>query len=448
MSGYCAHDGRRETVFDESMETLDDKRLRDLQLSRLRNLVDRLLESPSDRPQLSQLGITAGADVDLDTLQRLPFTTKDDVVKRYPTAGTVVNASEVVEWHGSSGTGGRETLIPYTRQDIETWSALCARLLVSAGVSGHSVAANAYGYGLFTGGIGYHYGLGRVGASVVPLGLGSMARLVRLLRDMRIDTLACTPTYAARLVEYFLDIGMDAHESLNLRVGIFGAEAFSEEMRGSLESGLGLRAFDLYGLSEVIGPGVAGECQEERSGLHVNEDHFLLEVVDPTTGRECADGVTGEVVLTTLSKEAGPVLRYRTGDLASVSHRPCACRRTFARISRIQGRRDDMVVINGVNVFPRDIEEVVLASPNLLGEFVVVLSEHGGLPAVVACESAGMDGEARYELEAALAARLGVAVRAATLPQGTLERGDVKRGRRVIAAGTPEASLLVDLLEL
>ncbi|MGV9566233.1 phenylacetate--CoA ligase family protein [Streptomyces sp. NPDC003480] len=434
-------------MFDAKMETLDGERLRELQLSRVQNLVDRLLESPDDRPRLSRLGLASGADVDLDTVKSLPFTTKDDIVERYPTGGTLVGRSEIVEWHGSSGTGGRETLIPYTRRDIDTWSALCARLLVSAGVSENSIAANAYGHGLFTGGIGYHYGLGRVGASVVPLGLGPMPRLVRLLRDMKVDTLACTPTYAARLIEYLSDIGMDPHESMNLRVGIFGAEAFSEKMRGSLESGLGLRAFDLYGLSEVTGPGVAGECRE-RSGLHVNEDHFLLEIVDPATGEECADGVTGEIVLTTLSKEAGPVLRYRTGDLASVSRRPCACGRTFARISRIQGRRDDMIVVNGVNVFPRDIEEVVLTSPKLSGEFVVVLAEHGGSPAVVACESAGLDREERYGLEAALVARLGVTVRVATVPPGSLKQGDVKRGRRVLTAGTPEASALVDRFEL
>ncbi|TQJ01654.1 phenylacetate--CoA ligase family protein [Amycolatopsis cihanbeyliensis] len=431
-------------MFDEMMETLNRERLRNLQLSRLRNLIDRLLVSPNDRPRLRSLGLTSGEDVDLNTLKRLPFTTKDDVVDRYQVAETLVD--EIVEWHGSSGTGGRETLIPYTRRDIKTWGALCARLLVSAGISEKSIVANAYGYGLFTGGLGYHYGLGCVGASVVPLGLGPMARLVRLMRDMQIDTLACTPTYASRILEYLKVTGMDPRESMNLCVGVFGAETFSEEMRGALETGLGLCAFDLYGLSEVTGPGVAGECRE-RAGLHVNEDHFLLEVIDPTTGKECADGVTGEVVLTTLSKEAKPVLRYRTGDLASVSHHLCPCRRTFARISRIQGRLDDMVIINGVNIFPRDIEEVVFASPHLSGEFIVVLSEHGSR-AVVACESAGMDREARYEVEAALAARLGIAVRAATIPQGSLERGDMKRGRRVITAGTPEASSLLNQLEL
>lgn len=426
-------------MFDERTETMDRELLVAVQTKRLRSLMDRIVASPESGQRYRDVGVTAGSEIDLESLGALPFMTKSDIVSRYPMGGLLVDEHEVVEWHGSSGTGGRETLVPYTRRDIENWSEACARLLAAAGITERSVVVNAYSLGLFSGGLGYHYALRRLGAAVVPLGVGPVPRLVRLLRDMRVDTLACTPTYAARLAEHVSDL-----DGVCLRTGIFGAEPFSDEMRGSLERRLDLRAVDVYGLSEASGPGVAGECRQ-RDGLHVNEDHFLIEIVDPMTGLACDDGTVGEIVLTTLSKEAGPVLRYRTGDLASLRRDPCACGRTFARISRVRARLDDMLVVNGVNVFPRDIEEQIVRLPELAGDFAVLLARRGGSDATVAIEMRPTSGSRISEIESGLAARLGVRLRVEPVALGSLRTGEVKRGRRVIPADSPDAAVITQL---
>lgn len=427
-------------MFDERTETMGREVLAGVQTKRLRLLMDRLMAAPEASRRYRDVGVTAGSEIDLESLGSLPFMTKSDMVSRYPMGGLLVDEHEVVEWHGSSGTGGRETLVPYTRRDIKNWSEACARLLSAAGITERSVVVNAYSLGLFSGGLGYHYALQRLGAAVVPLGVGPVPRLIRLLRDMHVDTLACTPTYAARLAEHVSDA-----DDFALRNGIFGAEPFSDEMRNSLERRLGLRAVDVYGLSEASGPGVAGECLQ-RDGLHVNEDHFLVEIVDPASGRACDDGTVGEIVLTTLSKEAGPVLRYRTGDLASLRRDPCACGRTFARISRVRARLDDMLVVNGVNVFPRDIEQQIVGLPELSGDFAVLLVRRGGSDATVVIEMRSTSRARISEIESGLAARLGVRLRVEPVVLGSLRIGEVKRGRRVVPADSPDAVVITQLL--
>jgi phenylacetate-CoA ligase len=334
---------------------------------------------------------------------------------------------DVVAVHGSSGSRGRPTLVPYTKGDLELWAAMCARSLVCAGAGPYSVVHNAYGYGLFTGGLGIHQGAIALGATVVPMSGGMTERQIRLLADLRPDILTCTPSYAVRLGEAARDAGIE----LNLRAGLFGSEPWSEELRATIEDLLGLAALDIYGLSEVIGPGVATECLE-RSGLHVNEDHFPVEAVDPD-GVPVPDGVPGELVFST-PREAMPLLRYRTGDIASLSHAPCACGRTLVRMSKVLGRRDDMLVIRGVNVYPREIEAVVLrhASPH----YQVVIDRRAAMPRlIVACE------EADAGLEPALSAELGLSCDVRVLPAGTVPRVESGKAVRVVSWESGEAPL-------
>jgi phenylacetate-coenzyme A ligase PaaK-like adenylate-forming protein len=438
-----------DTMWDPQAERMSADERADLQARRLDDLLGRLAEgSPLYRERLAGAGVGPGARVGLDGLADLPFTTKQDLWDGYPWGLLAVPRSQVVRVHGSSGTGGRPTLVAYSRADLERWAEVCARALGCAGAAPGTIVHNAYGYGLFTGGLGMHAGAELMGCTLVPVSGGQTQRQVTLIRDLRPEVLCCTPSYAARLGEGLAEAGT-ARDELSLRVGIFGAEPWSEAMRAQLEALLPLKALDIYGLSEVIGPGVACECVEAQAGLHVNEDHFLVEVVDPGSGRPLAPGERGELVFTTLTKEAMPLLRYRTGDIASLDPSPCACGRTLARMSKVTGRRDDMLVIRGVNVYPSEVEAVLVAERAVAPHYLLVVDRTETLPKlVVACElAAGWTicaeteeierDRVAGEMGAALLERLGLATEVRVLPAGAIPRTELGKARRV-AERTPQ----------
>ncbi|QXJ26411.1 phenylacetate--CoA ligase [Actinomadura graeca] len=399
-----------------------------LQRHRLWGLVDRLLAAGGVQGRrLKDAGVSGGSDVTLAGLGRLPFTTKQDLWDHYPFGMLAVPRDQVAAVHGSSGTRGRPTLVAYTRADLDLWAAMCARSLSCAGAGPGSIVHNAYGYGLFTGGIGVHQGAVALGATVVPMSGGMTDRQVRMLADLRPDILTCTPAYALRLGEAAAEAGVEPHA---LKAGLFGAEPWSEELRAAIERVLPIKAMDIYGLSEVIGPGVAAECLEQ-DGLHVNEDHFVVEVVDPSTGDPVEDGTPGELVFTTPTKQALPLLRYRTGDLASLDRRACACGRTLVRMSKIIGRADDMIVVRGVNVYPSEVERVLLGSGLVAPHYQLVVDRRS--PAVrllVACEA--LSGDPRDELVHTLHESLGLTAEVFTLPSGTVPRVETGKAVRVV----------------
>ena len=317
----------------------------------------------------------------LDDLRRLPFTRKSDLRDHYPFGLFAVPREEVVRIHGSSGTTGKPTVVGYTRADIDLFAEVCARSLALLGAEPGMMLHNAFGYGLFTGGLGFHYGGERLGMTVVPVSGGMTERQLLLIEDFRPDVIACTPSYALTLAQAFKDRGI-APEDISLRFAAVGAEPWTETMRSEIDRGLGVRTCNIYGLSEVIGPGVAGECVEERDGSHVHEDHFLPEVVDPDSGEPLDEGEVGVLVFTALTKQALPLMRYWTGDLASLSSEPCSCGRTLIRMSAIRGRTDDMLIIRGVNVFPTQVEEVIGRVPELSPHYQLVVSRESTMDEV------------------------------------------------------------------
>jgi phenylacetate-CoA ligase len=351
-----------------------------LQLERLQSTVRRCAERVAFyRRALEAAGLGPEAIRGLDDLVRLPFTRKADLRAHYPFGLFAVPPGEVRRLHASSGTKGKPTVVGYTDRDLALWAECMARGLAAAGARPGDVLHNAYGYGLFTGGLGFHQGAERLGCTVVPVASGNTLRQILLLQDFRPQGLACTPSFALHLGEALREAGIDG-PALGLRYGAFGAEPWTEAMRRQIEARLGLTAIDFYGLSEVIGPGVAAECAEARAGLHVNEDHFLVEVVDPATGDPLPVGREGELVFTTLTKEALPVIRYRTGDLSALDPAACACGRTLVRMARLKGRTDDMLVIRGVNVYPSQIEAVLLELPEVAPHYQLVVDRAGPLP--------------------------------------------------------------------
>jgi len=415
-----------------------------LQASRLDDLLARLAEhSPFYRERLAAAGVGQGDRPGLDRLADLPFTTKQDLWDHYPWGLLAVPREQVLRVHGSSGTGGRPTLVAYSRADLDLWAQVCARALACAGAGPGTLVHNGYGYGLFTGGLGMHAGAELMGCTLVPVSGGQTQRQVTLVRDLKPEVLCCTPSYAARLGEALAEAGM-ARNEISLRVGIFGAEPWSEAMRAQLQELLPLKALDIYGLSEVIGPGVACECVEAQAGLHVNEDHFLVEVVDPGSGRPLPPGERGELVFTTLTKEAMPVLRYRTGDIAALDRSACACGRTLARMSKVTGRRDDMLVIRGVNVYPSEVEAVLVAERAVAPHYLLVVDRTETMPRlVVACElAAGWSiceeteqaerDRVATEVAAALQQRLGLTTEVLVLPGGTVPRVELGKAQRVV----------------
>jgi phenylacetate-coenzyme A ligase PaaK-like adenylate-forming protein len=431
-------------MFEPDAESMPRDRLAALQQDRLRSLVDRLLVAGGlQGGRLREAGITGGRDLTLVDLPRLPATTKGDLWDAYPFGLLAVDRREVVAVHGSSGTGGRPTLVAYTRDDLRLWARMCARALAAAGATPGSLVHNAYGYGLFTGGIGIHQGAVELGATVVPVSGGMTSRQVTLIADLEPDILTCTPSYAIRLGEALAEAGLRPGKELKLRAGIFGAEPWTDALRDRIEDLLGLRALDIYGLSEIIGPGVAAECVVAADGLHVNEDHFLVEAVDPVSGAPVPDGTPGELVFSTVTKQALPLLRYRTGDIATLRRGPCACGRTLAKMSRITGRKDDMLVIRGVNVYPSEVERVLLAQQALAPDYLLVVDQRAPQHRLLACCEYETDGSAQLpsggELESRLREALGLSVDVRLLPPGSVPRTEVGKAVRVMrwTAGDP-----------
>jgi phenylacetate-CoA ligase len=367
-------------LFDPA-EGLPLDSLRWLQSRRLAETVERVSRVPFYRDALAAGRITAASIRSVDDVRRLPFTVKDDLRHHYPLGLLTVPRSEVARIHGSSGTTGKPTFVAYTKGDVETWAGLVARFLTAGGLRPEHTVHIAFGYGLFTGGFGLHYGVEKVGAAVVPVSGGNTPRQVQLMQDLSADALVCTPSYALHIAEVAHQQGLGP-EQISLQYGHFGAEPWTEEMRVELERELGIMAFNNYGLSEVIGPGVSGECWL-RQGMHISEDHFLVECVDPDTLEPVPDGQVGELVFTTLTKEAMPLLRYRTRDLASLDRSPCPCGRSGARMSRVKGRSDDMLIIRGVNVFPSQVEEALLRAEGTAPHYLIEVSRPGALDEVV-----------------------------------------------------------------
>ena len=356
----------------DAVETLPRAELEQLQVVRLRACVERVAQqTPFYREKLAAAGVTAERIRTLADLTRLPFTTKQDLRDHYPFGLLAVPRQAVVRVQASSGTTGKLTVVGYTRADLELWANLLARALAAAGITAADVVQNAYGYGLFTGGLGFHYGAERVGATVIPASGGNTKRQLQLMQDLGSTVLCSTPSYALLMAEAAAEEGIDL-TALALKVGMFGAEPWSDAMRAEIEARWGLRAFDHYGLSEIIGPGVAGECIH-RQGLHIYEDHFIPEIIDPASGEPLPAGETGELVLSCVTKEALPLLRYRTRDRTRLIREPCACGRTLVRMDKVLGRTDDMIIVRGVNVFPSQIESVLLQVDGLTPHYQLVV---------------------------------------------------------------------------
>jgi phenylacetate-CoA ligase len=357
--------------WDDAIETLKPDQLRELQLTRLRDTLRRAAQSPFYRERLADAGVSPASLRSLEDIQKIPLTTKDDLRGRGQDMLTVPR-TELVRLHASSGTTGRATVIYYTRADIEAWADLLARSMYMTGVRPGDVFQNMMGYGLFTGGLGFHYGAERLGCLTIPAGAGNSKRQVQLVRDFQTTAVHIIPSFALYLLNTFAAEGLDPRD-LPLKIAFIGAEPHTEDMRRRIEAAYGLKAYNSYGLSEMNGPGVAFECPEQ-NGMHVWEDAYLLEVLDPQTLAPVPPGVTGELVFTNLTRQGMPLIRYRSRDLASYDDRPCPCGRSCRRISRLQGRTDDMIIIKGVNIFPLQIEEVLLAMPEVHTNYLVELT--------------------------------------------------------------------------
>lgn len=360
--------------WEEHLETLPREAIEKIQFQRLKRLLCYVYENvPFYRQKFDEHGIRPENFKEIEDIKKFPFTYKEDLRNSYPFNMFAVPLKKIVRIHASSGTTGQVTVVGYTKNDIEVWSNLMARTLICCGVTEDDIVQNAYGYGLFTGGLGFHYGAEKIGATVIPMSGGNTKRQVRVMKDFGTTVLTCTPSYSLYIAEVAEEEGINIDE-LNLRVGIFGAEPWSEEMRKEIQEKLHLRAHDIYGLSEVMGPGVAVEC-EERNGLHIFEDHFFVELVNPETGDYVKEGDVGELVITTLTKEGIPVIRYRTRDLVSLNYEPCPCGRHFVRMSKVLGRSDDMLIIRGVNVFPSQIEEILMNIEGTEPHYMIVVDK-------------------------------------------------------------------------
>jgi phenylacetate-CoA ligase len=379
-------------IWQPEVETLPREEMQRLQLARLRSAVDRVLTVPALAGRLRERGIASGREIGaLGDLHDLPFVTKADLREHYPFGLLAVPVNQLVRIHASSGTRGKPTIVGYTRRDVDVWSDAVARCLAMAGVRPGMLIHNAYGYGLFTGGLGLHQGAERLGCTVLPISGGFTERQAMLLRDLGGQVLCSTPSYAISIAEA-LEAAQIAIDSLPLAIGVFGAEPWTDELRDAIERRLGIVALNIYGLSEITGPGVSAECVEGRNGSHVNEDHFFPEIVDPTTARRLPDGQEGELVFTTLSKEALPLIRYRTGDISALDATPCPCGRTTVRMARIRGRYDDMLIIRGVNLYPSEVERVLLRIGGVTPHYQLIVSRPGALDELrLRCEPAGED---------------------------------------------------------
>jgi phenylacetate-CoA ligase len=427
-------------IWNDEYETLPREALEALQLKRLRDLVDRMYARvPFYRQKLTEAGYKSGDIRTLGDLARLPFTTKDDLRDNYPFGLFAVPMDRVVRIHASSGTTGKPTVVGYTRRDIDTWSELMARTLSAGGTTSRDIVHNAYGYGLFTGGLGAHYGAEKIGAAVIPMSGGNTKRQILIMKDFGSTILLSTPSYALNIAEVMAEEGVSP-AALRLKCGLFGAEPWTEGMRREIERKLKISALDIYGLSEVIGPGVASECIEEKRGLHVFEDHFVPEIIDPDTGKVLPHGEAGELVFTTLTKEAFPVLRYRTRDISRLNPTPCGCGRTLLRMERISGRTDDMLIIRGVNVFPSQIEAVLMEVEGVEPHYQLIVTREGNLDvlevqveineSIFTDEIKGLERLAR-RVETDIKDLLGVSCKVRLVEPKTIQRSEGK-AKRVI----------------
>lgn len=358
--------------FQKDAETMSRKQIEEIQLTRLKWLVDYCLKNiPFYHDRLEKAGITAEKIKTLDDIQYIPYTTKEDIRDNYPFGLFGQPINKIVRIHASSGTTGKPTVVGYTKNDLDNWSDCMARLCMAAGATDEDIVQIAFGYGLFTGALGLHYGLEKIGATVVPTSSGNTEKQIMLMQDFQTTALVATPSYAQFIGETAKEMGVI--DKLNLKLGLFGSEGCTEEMRNQVEKTLGLFATDNYGMSELMGPGVSGECHL-RCGMHINEDHFIAEIIDPVTLKVLPKGSQGELVVTTITKEGIPMLRYRTKDITKIDYEPCKCGRTFARMAKIMGRTDDMLKIRGVNVFPSQIESVLMKFDQIAPHYQLVIT--------------------------------------------------------------------------
>jgi phenylacetate-CoA ligase len=421
-------------IYEPEGEALPREQLQSLQTDRLRSLIDYVkTRVPLYRERLADVEPEDIAS--LDDLRSLPFTRKDDLRDTYPFGMFAVPRDEILRIHASSGTTGKLTVVGYTLADVDLFARVNARCLAMAGAEPGMTLHNAYGYGLFTGGLGLHAGGERLGMAVVPVSGGLTERQLMLIEDLRPDVISCTPSYALTLAQAFEQRGVAPGE-IGLRFAVLGAEPWTDEMRREIDEGLGVVSTNIYGLSEVIGPGVSCECVEARAGMHVNEDHFLPEIVDADTGEPVGEGEEGVLVFTTLTKRALPLIRYWTGDVTSLSFEPCTCGRTLVRMGRIRGRADDMLIIRGVNVYPTQVEAALLQVQELTPNYRIVVSRTGTLDEAeveveVARELAG-DSELRSRAERALRETIGCSIAVTLQPPGTVPRSEGGKLQRVL----------------
>ena len=369
------------TIWNPKYECMSDDEKRELQGKRLKETVEHVYKNVSFyKEKMDAMGIQPGDVKGIDNLRDLPFTYKTDLREHYPYGLFAVPMEDVVRIHASSGTTGKRTVVAYTREDIDVWAEVCARTISACGATKNDILQNAYGYGLFTGGLGIHYGGEKIGMSVVPISGGNTRRQLELMQDFQSTVISCTPSYALYLAEVIEESGID-RSKIKLKAGIFGAEPWSEQMRKDIEKRLGVLAIDIYGLSEIIGPGVSQECPEQ-CGLHINDDHFVPEIIDPDTVEVLDYGEKGEIVFTTVTKKALPLLRYRTRDISRLDNAPCACGRTSYRMEKVTGRTDDMLIIRGVNVFPTQIESVLLELGETAPHYQLIVTKAGTMDAL------------------------------------------------------------------
>jgi phenylacetate-CoA ligase len=415
-------------------EKMDRKELEQLQLERLALTLNRVyLNVPFYRRTFDEAGFNPDDLRSLGDLRKLPFTVKNDLRENYPYGLFAVPLREVVRVHASSGTTGMSTVVGYTRNDIKTWSNLVGRILTAGGITADDVIQISFNYGLFTGAFGLHYGAERVGASVIPMSSGNTKRQIKIMQDFKTTALVSTPSYAMLIADTMMEMGINRN-SLSLKWGLFGAEPWSDAMRKELQDKLKITATDNYGLSEIMGPGVAGECLE-RNGLHIAEDHFLVEIIDPNTLQPVGPGETGELVITTLTKEAFPMIRYRTRDLTRLMEEPCPCGRTMRRMARVMGRTDDMLIIRGVNVFPSQIEAVLFEIEGTEPHYQIVIDRKGALDdATVLVEVSEQmffdqmkkQAELKETIKKRIASELGISAEVKLVEKKSLERFEGK----------------------
>jgi len=424
-------------IWNETAECMERERMTKLQGERLRETVSRVYHNvPFYRKKMQEMGVEPGDINCIDDIKKLPFTTKQDLRENYPYGLFAVPQSEIVRLHASSGTTGKPTVIGHTRKDIDMFSENVARAIAGAGCTRDDIVQVAYGYGLFTGGLGLHYGAERLGASVIPISGGNTEKQIDFLLDFKSTVLACTPSYALYLAEALSDRGISPGDTA-LRIGIFGAEPWTEDMKKQIESRLGLKAYNIYGLSEIMGPGVSCSCEAE-NGMHIAEDHFYPEIIEPVTLESLPGGETGELVFTHLTKEAMPLLRYRTRDLVALDYKECACKRTNVKMGRVKGRSDDMLIIRGVNVFPSQVESALLAIPEVKPHYMLIVDRKDYLDSLeiqveiddryFSDEIAGLD-QIRKKIKQKVENVLGISVIINLVERKTIKRSEGKAQR-------------------